>query len=119
MAIDWGYSKLSHSAKQNGGPEKYLAKIAKYNYQQGMKAGKKSQTPIIVGAIIVGGLVVEGIHKAPKIIEFCKSNFGKDEIKEEEVKEAEEILIRGMKAAEEIETNDTNTTEGDCDEYKS
>lgn len=103
MAADWGYSKLSHSAKLNGGPEKYLAKIAKYNYQQGMKAGKKSQTPVIMGAILVSGLVVEGIHRAPAIIQFCKNKFGKEEITAEEAKEAEEILIHGMKEAEQNE----------------
>lgn len=34
------------------------------------------------------------------IIEFCKNKFGQQEITEDEVKEAEEILIRGMKEAE-------------------
>lgn len=106
MAADWGYSKLSHSAKLNGGPEKYLAKIAKYNYQQGMKAGKKSQTPLIVGGMILTGLAVECYHRAPAIIEFCKSKLNKKEEPEvtaEEAKEAEEILIHGMKEAEQKE----------------
>lgn len=37
MAKDWDYANLAHTAKEFGGPEKYLQIVKDHSFQEGRK----------------------------------------------------------------------------------
>ena len=47
MAKDWDYANLAHTAKEFGGPEKYLQIVKDHSFQEGRK-----EQLIINGAIV-------------------------------------------------------------------
>ena len=123
MSGSWDYAKHSHVVKMEGGPEKYIATLKKFNFQEGVKKGieigKKQRNPIIGGALFVGiGLGVGGY----KLYENINNKKMKDDdmITEEEVLEAEKQLLKELE--EPInEDNLGNTkveTELECDNFK-
>ena len=48
MAKDWDYANLAHTAKEFGGPEKYLQIVKDHSFQE----GRKEQ--LIIDGVIVG-----------------------------------------------------------------
>ena len=49
MAKDWDYANLAHTAKEFGGPEKYLQIVKDHSFQEGRK-----EQLIIDGVIVIG-----------------------------------------------------------------
>lgn len=98
--MSWDYSDLSHQAKQAGGPEKYLNKIEKFNYNNGLKDGKTEQFIFdlaIVGMISGGYILYKTIRKRIKKADEAK-------ISVTEAKKSRQQLIKGIKNVEKNES---------------
>lgn len=84
MAKDWDYANLAHTAKEFGGPEKYLQIVKDHSFQE----GRKDQL-IIDGAIVIGaGCLYLGTK--------AYNHFKKKRVTVEQAEEAEEILVEKM-----------------------
>lgn len=97
MADGWDYANLSHRAKECGGTEKFIKTIEDYNFQQGLEEGNSKLLPIALVSLF-GGIL---LSQLPKFIWYCSSKVKK--ITNQEVKEAEEKLIEGIKKFEQEE----------------
>ena len=84
MAKDWDYANLAHTAKEFGGPEKYLQIVKNHSFQEGRK-----EQLIIDGAIVLGAGCLYLGTKAMKRIKNKR-------VTAEQAKEAEDILVEKM-----------------------
>lgn len=76
MAKDWDYANLAHTAKEFGGPEKYLQIVKDHSFQEGRK-----EQLIIDGVIVVGaGCLYLG---AKAIKHFKKKKVTAEQAKDE------------------------------------
>lgn len=98
MGKNWDYSELAHSAKLNGGPEKYIELIRKNSRRVGKLEGKaEGKTEVLIAEGIAFGVGLLG-YAGYKAFTTIKDKHVRDAIKqqEEEVKEAEKKLISEM-----------------------
>ena len=84
MAKDWDYANLAYTAKEFGGPEKYLQIVRDYSFQEGRK-----EQLIIDGVIVVGAGCLYLGAKAIK-------HFKKKRVTDEQANEAEQVLVEKM-----------------------
>ncbi len=101
MSAEWPYAKLAKLASNFGGPEKFMAIVKNRSFQEGVRAGKVKMIPVIFGALGLGILGTVGFQKY-KEYKFTKKTKCKKAA--DEAAEAENILIQGMKAADQDES---------------
>lgn len=92
MGKDWNYARLSQLAKANGGPEKLVEKLV----QKGIELGKNQSNKklgILLPVVAFASLGI-GVISA-KLID--KYKFKKDKISAEEIAEAKNEIITGIK----------------------
>lgn len=95
MAKNWDYAELAHTAKEFGGPEKYLHIVKSHSYQKGRKEQLILDSVIVIGACCC--------YLGSKAYNYFKTK----KVTAEQAKEAEKILINGMNEALEEEANDS------------
>lgn len=72
MSKNWDYSQLTHAAAEEGGPQKFIDKVADINFQRGVEAEKGTEGwkgALLVGGAIAlweGGKAIYRRHKARK-----------------------------------------------------
>ena len=103
MNTGWNYSDLSKLAKMNGGPEMLISKIKEASFQKGLAAGRKESIPWIIGSALVTGGVL-AYEEGPKIVKAVKGRINRKPIAEEAIA-AEEILLKEIEEAENIQEN--------------
>lgn len=84
MAKDWDYANLAHTAKEFGGPEKYLQIVKDHSFQEGRK-----EQLIIDGVIVVGAGCLYLGARAIK-------HFKKKRVTAEQANKAEQVLVEKM-----------------------
>jgi len=84
MAADWSYSGLSHAAKLEGGPEKYVDKLIRYGVQKGIA---------IMIPVCIGGCVLT-YKKGHQIVKYCKDRM--KYVTRKEMLEAEQEFVDGV-----------------------
>ena len=105
MSVEWPYAKLAKLASKYGGPEKLMALVKSRNFQkgveaglqEGVKAGRIQMIPVALGTLVLGVLGTLGIKQYQK---NKYSKLTKCKVTEAEAAKAEDLLIKGMKAAE-------------------
>lgn len=105
MSKKWDYSELAHTAKLNGGPEKYIELIRNNSMQKGILEGKaegKAEVLIAEGITFGIGLLGYAGYKAYTTIKERRQREALQK-QEPEVKIAEAELIKGIKNAMEEE----------------
>ena len=55
MSKNWDYSQLSHAAAEEGGPHKFIEKVAEINFKRGVETEKGTEG--WKGALLVGGAI--------------------------------------------------------------
>lgn len=100
MSAEWSYAKLAKLASKFGGPEKLLGIVKTRAFQKGFKAGKIKMIPIAIGTFGLGVLSTVVIQKFK---EHKYYKLTKREVTAAEAAEAEDLLIQGMKSAEQDE----------------
>ena len=108
MSAEWPYAKLAKVASKCGGPEKFLGLVKNQAFQEGEKAGKIKMIPIAIGTLGLGVLGTVGIQKFQ---EHKYSKLTKRKVTPTEAAEAEDLLIQGMKAAEQDEAEQSDKYE--------
>ena len=53
----WDYATLSKTAKQFGGPEKFIETIKQQAFSQGVKSEKVKQLPIALISVVAGAAI--------------------------------------------------------------
>jgi len=113
MSKNWDYSQLSHLASEEGGPQKFIDKVASINYQRGIEAERGTEG--WKGALLVGGAI--GLWEGGKEIvkRIKKHRAAKREALLQEATLARERYLQGMatEAAQEAqkENQDNQETE--------
>ena len=100
MSAEWSYAQLAKLASKFGGPEKLMGLVKSRAFQEGLKAGKIKMIPIAIGTLGLGVLGTVGIQK------FQDHKYNKRtncKVTATEAAEAEDLLIKGMEAAEQDE----------------
>ena len=103
MAKNWDYAELAHTAKEFGGPEKYLQMVKDHSVQEGRK-----EQLVIDGAI---ALAAGGLYLGVKAFNHVKNKIKMNKVTKEQAKEAEEILIKNMNEVLEEEAKATPNPE--------
>ncbi len=96
MGKDWDYSDLSHKAKENGGPEKFIEKIEQNAREDERELANKDWVTVLTPVALVAiPFIVEGI---PNVYKKCKSKIerlvSKKTVSDEEAAEAKKQLIQ-------------------------
>lgn len=93
MNKDWNYANLAHTAKEFGGPEKYIQTIKDHSFQEGRK-----EQFIVDGVIALATACVYFGVKG-------YNHFKNKRVTAKQAEEAEEILVEKMNEVldEEIE----------------
>ncbi len=110
MGKNWDYSELAHSAKLNGGPEKYIERIRENSRRAGKLEGKaEGKTEVLIAEGIAFGIGLLG-YAGYKAFTTIKDKHERDAIKQQEeaVKEAEKKLILEMN---ELLTDESNSSD--------
>lgn len=83
----WGYAELSKTAREFGGPEKFVEFIEISNRQK----GREEMLPLVVVAILGSSLLTAGIIKIRSIKKVRKNK------NDEQIEIIKEGLIEGIK----------------------
>lgn len=92
VLMSWDYSDLSHTAKEAGGPEKYIKDLETFNYNNGFKDGKSEQVTL---DLAVAGILV-GVYTLCKYIRNRIKKKATPEITATQAEYAREELIKGI-----------------------
>ena len=103
MAKNWDYAELTRTAKEFGGPGKYLQMVKDHSFQEGRK-----EQLVMDGAI---ALVAGGLYLGVKTYKRIKNKITMNKVTKEQAKEAEEILVKNMNEVLEEETKATQNPE--------
>ena len=94
--MSWDYSELSHQAKQLGGPEKFVKNLESFNYNKGLRDGKKEQTIVFLA---IAGVAGGGYVLFKKIRDHIKKTK-EPQISAAQADESRNQLIQTIKDAE-------------------
>ncbi len=115
MGKDWDYSELTHNAKLNGGPEKYLEAIRDCGIAKGKLEGKaEGKAELLIAEGIALGIGLLG-YAGYKAFTNIKNKQDRENLKEQELR-AEEAKRRMMEEINNViaeESEDSKELEDD------
>ena len=127
--MGWVYSDLTHTAKENGGPDAYIKTIHDAGKEEGWNEGYNDGKAdgrlevIIIGGIIAGGIGIIKLAKfawnklKPKKKENPEQHVSEEEIREAEEKLKEELRKQTVKRTEQ-EQDEAQKQDPDLDREK-
>lgn len=88
--MKWDYAELSHIAKENGGPAKYIESVKELAKQSNNKKWMSSIIPLL---LVLAPFTIKGISEiSRKVINKIQQLRKRKQITAEEAQEAEQLL---------------------------
>ncbi len=107
--MKWNYAELSHAAKENGGPAKYVESIKELAKQSNNKKWMNSIIPLL---LVLAPFTIKGISEiSRKVVNKIQQLRKSKQITAEEAQEAELLLAGYLDTIDSDVQDNFNNTE--------